>query len=120
VTQQTRGATAPTGSELERLLETELRLEGLVRRAREEAAALTASAGEEAARRERAAEAEVEAAIAGLEAGIARETEAAVAAIEAEAARRVAEWNAIQATRVAALADGLAKRVIARAGDGLG
>jgi hypothetical protein len=110
---------APQAGHLERLLETERRLESVVARAREKAAALTAAAEAEAARRGAAADAEFQAAAVGLAAAIARETEAAAAALEAEAARQVAEWHAVPPERVAAVADRLAARVVTLAGDEL-
>jgi len=110
----------PEAGHLERLLETERRLEALVARAREEAAVLTASARAEASRREAAAEAEFQAAAAGLEASLARETAAAAAALEAGAARQVAEWGAVAPQRVAELADGLTARIIGLTREGLG
>ena len=110
----------PEAGHLERLLETERRLEALVARARQEAAVLTASARAEAARREGAAEAEFQAAAAGLEARLARETAAAAAAVEADAAQQVAAWAAVPPPRLATLADGLTARVIALTREGLG
>ena len=110
----------PEAGHLERLLETERRLEGLVARAREEAAALVATARDEAGRREGAAEAEFQAAASGLAATVARETAAAGVALEAEAARQVADWGAVPLERIVALADRLAARVVALTREGLG
>ena len=110
----------PEAGHLERLLETERRLEAFIARAREEAAAMTASARAEASRREGTAEAEFQAAAAGLEASLGRETTAAAAALEADAARQVADWGAVPPERIAELADGLSTRVGALAREGLG
>jgi len=109
----------PEAGHLERLLETERRLEALIARAREEAAALTARAREEAGRREGTAEAEFLAAAARLESSLAQETAAAAAALEADAARQVADWGAVPPQRIALLADGLCSRVSALAREGL-
>ena len=110
----------PEAGHLERLLETERRLEALVARARDEAAAMAAAARDEASRREGAAEAEFQAAATGLAATVARETEAAAVALEGEAARQVAAWGAVPPERIAALADRLAARVAVLAREGLG
>ena len=120
MTERTVIAKPPEPGHLERLLETEQRLEGVVARAREEAASLTASAREEASRRERDAEAEFQTATAGLEATVAQETEAAAAALAAEAERKVADWGAVPPERVTALADRLAARVATLVQEGLG
>ncbi len=113
-------ATAPAVGDLERLLETERRLEEVVGRARQDAAALTARARDDAARRERDAAAESQVAAAELDATVARESAATAAALEADAARQVADWGAVPPERIAALADGLTARVIALARVGLG
>lgn len=113
-------ARPPEPGHLERLLETERRLEALVARAREDAASLIASAREEADRRERHADAEFQAATTGLEATLAQETAAALAALEAEAARETAVWDSVPPARVPALADGLVARVVALVQEGLG
>lgn len=120
MTERTVIAKPPEPGHLERLLETEQRLEELVARAREEAASLTASAREEAGRRERDAEAEFQTATAGLEATVAQETEAAAAALAADAERKVADWGAVPPERVTALADRLAARVATLVQEGLG
>ncbi len=97
-------AVTPTGSDLERLLETERRLEELVARARDEAAAEVGRAREEAGRRAEAGEASLAVGVAELEQTITREVEAEEADTRRLAADQAARYRSVSPDRVAELA----------------
>ncbi len=98
--------------DLARLLETEQRLEEIVVRAREEAAALVTRAREEAAAREAAVATEFEAGLRELEAGIAAERQSRETELTAATRQEAHRFDAVGADRVNALARYVVARVI--------
>lgn len=97
-------APPPPHGELSRLLETEERLDALIRRARGEAEALVAAAREAVAARERAFATEVEAAERDVAAEAERERDRRAETITAEARAEAARYDAVGPARLDALA----------------
>lgn len=91
-------------SDLARLLDTESRLEELLRRAREEAARLVAEAHSAAQAREAALAAELDAAAQRLEAEIASERARAAQEIAAATRREAERFDRVTAERIGELA----------------
>lgn len=118
MTRRTVETARPTGSDLDRLLETERRLEALVAEARAEAAAAVARAREEAERREKEEEAHVAAAVRELEQTFAREVEDREAEVRRIAAAEAARYRAVSPDGVTQLAVRAVARLLAWAAEG--
>jgi vacuolar-type H+-ATPase subunit H len=102
--------------DLERLLETEARLEEMVRRAREEAARLVSEAQAAAQAREAALGAELEEAARRLEADIAAERARREQEIGSAARREAERFDRVPAERIGELARYVVDRVIGGGG----
>ncbi len=98
----------------ERLIETERRNDGLLERAREEAAAIREAARIAADRRRREFEAELEAAIEATRTTVATRRAAVLAEIDAEAGAAVARFGAIDDRQVEEVARALLARLARR------
>jgi len=99
--------------ELERLIETERRLDEQLRQAREQAAAIVQEARDSVARREAALAAELDAAARAAEAALAAERERVATQSAAEARRRVTRYDGVDEPRVQAVARALVERLLA-------
>ena len=102
--------------ELERLIETERRLDDRLRRAREEAAAIVRDARQSVGNHEAALAAELEAAARTAGATLAAERERVAAEIATEARGRVASYDGVDEPRVQAAAWALVERLLAGGG----
>ena len=102
--------------ELERLIETERRLDDRLNRAREEAAAMVREARESVAHREAALATELEAAARTAGATLAAERERVAAEIATEARSRVASYDGVDEPRVQAAGWALVERLLAGRG----
>jgi hypothetical protein len=103
--------------ELERLIETERRLDDLLRLAREQAAAIVQEARDAVAQREAAVDAELAAAAGQAEATLAAEREQVAAEIAAAARDQVTRYDGVDEPRVQAAARLVVERLL---GDGGG
>ena len=103
--------------ELERLIETEQRLDDLLRRAREQAATIVQEARDAMAQREAAVDAELAAAAGQAEATLAAERERVAVEIAAAARDQVARYDGVDEPRVQAAARLVVERLL---GDGGG
>jgi len=104
------------GVELERLIETEQRLDELLRQARERAAAIVQEAREAVARREAAVVAELAEAAARAEATLAAERERGAAEITAAARDQIARYDGVEEHRLQAAARLLVERLLTDGG----
>ena len=102
----------PARGELNRLLETEERLDALIRRARGEAEALVAAAREAVLARERAFATEVETAEREVVAEAERERDRRAETITAEARVEAARYDAVDPARLDALAQLVIDRLL--------
>ncbi len=102
--------------ELERLIETEQRLDDLLRHARDEAASIVQDAREAVARREAAVVAELAAAAARAEATLAAERERVAAEITAAARDQIARYDGVEEPRLQAAARLVVKRLLTDGG----
>jgi len=115
---QTQRATdgGGTGVELERLIETERRLDDLLRQARERAAAIVQEARDAVAQREATVDAELAAAAGKAEATLVAERERVAAEIAAAARDQVARYDGVDAPRVQAAARLVVERLLTDGG----
>jgi vacuolar-type H+-ATPase subunit H len=102
--------------ELERLIETERRLDDLLQQAREQAAAMVQEARDAAAQREAAVDAELAAAAGKAEATLAAERERVAAEIVTAARDQVARYDGVDEPRVQAAARLVVERLLSDGG----
>jgi vacuolar-type H+-ATPase subunit H len=102
--------------ELERLIETEQRLDDLLRQAREQAATIVQEARDAVARREGAVAAELAAAAGKAEATLAAERERVAAEIAATTRDQVARYDGVDEPRVQTAARLLVERLLTDGG----
>jgi phosphate uptake regulator len=102
--------------ELERLIETERRLDNLLRQAREQAAAIVQGARDAVAQREAAVAAELAAAAGKAEATLAAERERVATEITAAARDQIARCDGVDEPRVQAAARRLVERLLTDGG----
>jgi vacuolar-type H+-ATPase subunit H len=105
-----------TGVELERLIETERRLDDLLRQARDQAAAIVQEARDAVARREAAVDAELAAAAGKAEATLAAERQRVAAEIAAAARDQIARYDGVDEPRMQAAARLLVERLLTDGG----
>ena len=98
--------------ELERLIETEQRLDDLLRQARDQAATIVQEAREAVAQREAAVVAELAEAAARAEATLAAERERVAAEITAAARNQIARYDGVEEPRLQAAARLLVERLL--------
>ena len=111
-------AHVPALTDLDRLVETERRLEAAVAEARREAERIVTAAREEACLREQRLERECQEALDAVRADIEAERDREIAEIGADAARRVRAFDTVPAERVAELARYVVDRVIGEPPEG--
>jgi len=109
-------AAGATGVELERLIETERRLDDMLRQARAAAAAIVQQARDAVARREAAVAAELAAAAGKAEATLAAERERVAAEIAAAARDQIARYDGVDEPRVQAAARLVVERLLTTGG----
>ena len=102
--------------ELERLIETEQRLDDLLRQARDQAAAIVQEARDAVARREAAVDAELAAAAGQAEANLAAERERVATEIVAAARDQIARYDGVEEPRLQAAARLLVERLLTDGG----